>query len=169
MSCTPCARIDTSYISHLLHLMLLAAGPGCAQHASSAIRLIGAVYGFAPDIIWAGTGYFKRLAAAGFLIPPASQGNDTGFDALRPVAAVHACLLCTEAWLTLVHLTCIYLAAKYIDFVPYKDMLQTMMGHIYNTSQIKRSDVTNLELECLDALSWQLGTEDTYNHVGARL
>lgn len=150
--------------------MLLAAGPGCAENASSSIRLIGAVYGFAPDIIWAGTGYFKRLAAAGFLInAQASRRADTVVAALRPVAAAHACYLHAEAWLTLVHLTCIYLAAKYIHFVPYKNMLQTMMGHIYSTTQIDKSDVTELELDCLDGLKWQLGTGDSYSHVEARL
>ena len=154
--------------------MLLAAGPGCAENASSTIRLIGALYGFAPDIIWAGTGYFKRLAAEGFWIyanATSDRGSEplTNQTAVRPVAAVHAYFLCAEAWLTLVHLTCIYLAAKYIDFVPYHNMLQTMMGHIYDIAQVDKTYVTNLELDCLDALKWHLGTDDSHEHAEARL
>lgn len=122
------------------------------------------MYGFAPDIISAGTGYFRRLAAIGFLVN-ADATADMEIEAMLPqstirqVAAVHAYYLQAEAWLTLVHLTCIYLAAKYIDFVPCQNMLQTMMGHIYDMPVIDKSYVTSLELDCLDALKWQLGTD----------
>lgn len=147
---------------------MLAAGPGSAEDASSDIRRVGEAYGFAPDIIWAGTGYLKRLSKAAFVI---NSGSLTG-SALCPsgttVGGEHMSWLTPEAWLTLIHLTCIYLAAKYLDFVPYCDMLHTMMSHVYDVS-IDKKWVTQLELDCLTGLQWDLSIKGQYEVAQCRL
>ena len=140
---------------------------------STAIYQIAATYGFTTLMINVGTSYFRRLAASNyammevglsspqfhaFMLPsekyPANQGP-------KPlVGAIHAKYLPTnEAWLTLIHLTCIYVAAKNLEYVPCKNMLQTMMGHIYGAEpcNVTTDLVTELELDCLQALDWRLG------------
>lgn len=116
-----------------------------------------------------GTSYFRRLATSNFVMLQVAA-NCPEFrpfvlsveelprgQTLKPmVGAVHANFLNDEAWLTLIHLTCIYLAAKVLEFVPCKQMLQTIMTHIYDY-QIATQWVTGLELEVLDALDWRLG------------
>ena len=64
-----------------------------------------------------------------------------------------------EAWLALVHLTCIYLAAKNVEYVPYKNLLQTIIGNIYGAGSCNVAPglVAELELECLHAMDWRLG------------
>ena len=130
--------------------------------------MIGGAYGFAPDIIWAGTGYLKRLSQAGFVM---DSGPLTG-SALCPsgtvVAEEHVSVLTPEAWLRLVHLTCIYLAAKYLDFVPYRNMLQTIMSHMYNYN-IGKEWVTRMGLDCLTGLQWDLSIKGQYDVAQCRL
>ena len=116
-----------------------------------------------------GTAYFRRLAASNeamlqvALASPNFNPLVTFVQAQDPgkllVGAVHAQYLPTnEAWLTLIHLTCTYLAAKNLEFVPYQALLQTMIGHIYGVDpcQVNTRLVSDLELECLDALDWKL-------------
>ena len=68
----------------------------------------------------------------------------------------HALSLTTNAWLTLMFLTCIYLAAKVLEQVPYKHLLSTMMSHIYG-SEVHSDWGAELEIEVLQALDWRLG------------
>lgn len=63
---------------------------------------------------------------------------------------MHACRL------TAVHLACIYIAAKNVEFVPYKRLLSTMLSHIYN-GEPPQDAAPQLELEVLHALDWRLG------------
>ena len=63
------------------------------------------------------------------------------------------CWICR---LTAVHLACIYIAAKNVEFVPYKRLLSTMLSHIYN-GEPPADAAPQLELEVLHALEWRLG------------
>ena len=139
----------------------------------TAIFQIAATYGFTTLMINLGTSYFRRLAASNyammevglsspqfcpFMLPFEEYPPNSGPKPL--VGAIHAKYLPTnEAWLTLIHLTCIYIAAKNLEFVPCRNMLQTMVGHIYGADpcNVATDLVTELELECLTALDWRLG------------
>lgn len=120
-----------------------------------------------------GTSYFRRLAASNYAMLQLGLESAQFCDFMLPmevlplgqtakplVGAIHAKYLpTTEAWLTLIHLACIYLAAKVLEYVPCKNMLQTMMGHVYGVEpcNVSKDMVTHLELECLQALDWRLG------------
>jgi hypothetical protein len=52
----------------------------------------------------------------------------------------HACRL------TAVHLACIYIAAKNVEYVPYKKLLSTMLAHVHNR-EVGASAAADLELE----------------------
>ena len=72
----------------------------------------------------------------------------------------HAVCLSIRAWLTLIILTCIYLAAKVLEQIPHKHLLTTMMSHIYKYDG--KGDVhsewgAELEMEIVKALDWRLG------------
>ena len=147
---------------------------GRAEHidpdADSTIFRIAETYGFTHLMIVLGTTYFRRLAHSNFFMLQLAAANPE-FGAFvmtseqLPVAkkpcqplvgSVHANFLNDEAWLTLIHLTCIYLAAKVLEYVPCKNMLQTIMSHIYDY-QVAPQWVELLESEILNALEWQLG------------
>ncbi|KAL3135222.1 hypothetical protein ABBQ38_006301 [Trebouxia sp. C0009 RCD-2024] len=140
---------------------------------ATAIFQIAATYGFTTLTINVGTSYLRRLAASNdvmmevglsshqfcpFMLPLEEYPPSCGLKPL--VGAIHATYLTTnEAWLTLIHLTCIYIAAKNLEYVPRKTMLQTIIGRIYGAEacNVPISLVTELELECLAALDWRLG------------
>ena len=140
---------------------------------TTAIFQIAATYGFTTLMINVGTSYFRRLAASNYAMMEVSLSSPQFCPFMLPfeeyppnsgpkplVGAIHAKYLPTnEAWLTLIHLTCIYMAAKNLEYVPCKNMLQTMMGHIYGADpcNVATDLVTELELECLTALDWRLG------------
>lgn len=63
-------------------------------------------------------------------------------------------LLCCR--LTAVHLACIYVAAKNVEFVPYKKLLSTMLSHVHHR-EVPANAAAELELEVLEALNWRLG------------
>ena len=44
------------------------------------------------------------------------------------------------------HLACIYIAAKNVEFVPYKKLLSTMLSHVHN-QEVDANVAANLELE----------------------
>ena len=48
--------------------------------------------------------------------------------------------------------------SKNVEYVPYKNLLQTIMGHIYGAGScnVATDLVAELELECLHALDWRL-------------
>ncbi|KAL0033563.1 hypothetical protein WJX79_003792 [Trebouxia sp. C0005] len=139
----------------------------------SAIFQIAITYGFTPLMVSLGTSYFRRLAASNYAMLQLGLESAQFCDFMLPmevlplgqtakplVGAIHAKYLPTkEAWLTLIHLTCIYLAAKVLEYVPCKNMLQTMMAHVYGAEpcNVSKDVVTHLELECLQALDWRLG------------
>lgn len=140
---------------------------------TTAIFQIAATYGFTTLMINVGTSYFRRLAASNYAMMEVGLSSPQFCDFMLPleeyplssrpkplVGAIHAKYLPTnEAWLTLIHLTCIYIAAKNLEYVPCKNMLQTMMAHIYGADpcNVATDLVTELELECLAALDWRLG------------
>ena len=120
-----------------------------------------------------GTSYFRRLAASNYammqvgLASPQFCAFMLTMEMLplpsgpKPlVGAIHARALPTnEAWLTLIHLTCIYLAAKALEYVPCKNTLQTILGQIYSAEpcHVSKELVRQLELECFQALDYRLG------------
>lgn len=117
-----------------------------------------------------GTHYFRRLAHSNYIMlqvalasPEYSpyvmsqEQHPSPRQQQHPlVGAVHANFLNDEAWLTLMHLACIYLAAKVLEFVPCKNMLQTIMSHIYDYP-VATQWVHQLEAEILSALEFRLG------------
>lgn len=134
------------------------------------IYRLGETYGFSPLMIALGTHYFRRLAHSNFIMLQVAA-HSPEFSAFvvsqeqhpvprqlyQPlVGAVHANFLNDEAWLTLIHLTCIYLAAKVLEYVPCKNMLQTIMSHIYDYP-VATQWVEQLEREVCSALEWRLG------------
>ena len=44
------------------------------------------------------------------------------------------------------HLACIYIAAKNVEFVPYKKLLSTMLSHVHN-QEVDANVAASLELE----------------------
>ena len=165
---------------HTLDLVILvdhcmpAVRPGYTDPGvDSAIFQIATTYGFTTLMISLGTSYFRRLAASNYAMLQVGVASPQFCDFMLPmevlplekapkplVGLIHAKYLPTnEAWLTLIHLTCIYLAAKVLEYVPCKNMLQTMMGHIYGAEpcNVSKELVSQLELECLQALDWRLG------------
>ena len=154
--------------------LVSAARPGYTDPGPcSAIFQIAITYGFTPLMISLGTSYFRRLAASNYAMLQLGLESAQFCDFMLPmevlplgqsakplVGAIHAKYLPTkEAWLTLMHLTCIYLAAKVLEYVPCKNMLQTMMVNVYGAEpcNVSKDVVTHLELECLQALDWRLG------------
>lgn len=63
---------------------------------------------------------------------------------------------CCCCRLTAIHLACIYIAAKNVEFVPYKKLLSTMLSHVHNR-EVPANAAADLELEVLQALQWRLG------------
>lgn len=55
-----------------------------------------------------------------------------------------------------VHLACIYVAAKNVEYVPYKRLLQTMLSHVHGC-EVSPEAAAALELEVLQGLDWRLG------------
>ena len=110
---------------------LTAAGPGCTDKgAASDTYQMAFAFGFAPDIITAGTCYFKRLVAKDFVITstsvipqPTEDPDLLPAEASSPeqqsyIAKELSWQLDAMAWFCLVHLTCIYLASKFLHTVP---------------------------------------------------
>lgn len=56
------------------------------------------------------------------------------------------CVVGDHRRLTAVHLACIYIAAKNVEFVPYKKLLSTMLSHVHN-QEVDANVAANLELE----------------------
>lgn len=59
-------------------------------------------------------------------------------------------------WLLAVHLTCMYIAAKNLEVVPYRHLLRTMLERIHNLI-VRPEQAEQLEMEVLVALDWRLG------------
>ena len=72
------------------------------------------------------------------------------------VSAGHLDFLGHEVWMTLIHLTCMYLAAKILEYVPFKNLLNTIMELIYGCP-VPALWVSRLEREVLHALDYRLG------------
>ena len=60
-----------------------------------------------------------------------------------------------KIYLMAVHLTCIYLAAKSVEAVPYKRLLQTMLTHVHERA-VTREQAAALEMEVIQGLEWRL-------------
>ena len=70
-------------------------------------------------------------------------------------APLHQCQTARH-WLLAVHLTCIYVAAKNVEVVPYVHLLQTMLQCLHGLI-VTQDQAEDLELEVLVALEWRLG------------
>ena len=163
------------YQSNLIDSVCLrAARPGYIDPTpDTIIYQIAVTYGFSPLTIIAGTTYLRRLAASNYAMLKVGLASPNFCAFMLPaevfppqkehkplVGAIHAKHLPNnEAWLTMIHLTCIYLAAKNMERVPYQRLLRTMMAHAYGTDPNNMTSdlVAELELECLQALDWRLG------------
>ncbi|BDA45319.1 hypothetical protein COCOBI_07-1060 [Coccomyxa sp. Obi] len=133
----------------------------------SLIGCMAAMYGFTPFTVSVGTAYFERIAARDPTLLAAARATPefTAFVAATPVevpgkagppigsAHIH---LGPKHWLTAIHLACIYIAAKNVEFVPYKKLLSTMLSHVHNR-EVPANAAAELELEVLQALQWRLG------------
>lgn len=138
-------------------------------HPLSDISQSAKVFGFTEVMVDVGTSYFRRLMQSnssmlvlakscpyyGHYVQTAEEFPKEQISS--PFVGVrHARFLTTNAWLTLIILTCIYLAAKVIEHVPYKNLLSTMMSYSYG-AEVHQHWAAELELEILQALDWRLG------------
>ncbi|KAK9901355.1 hypothetical protein WJX75_008219 [Coccomyxa subellipsoidea] len=133
----------------------------------SLIGCMATMYGFTPCTISVGTAYFERIAARDPTLLAAARATpefttfvaatpaDTPSKAGRPIGSAHI-HLGPKHWLTAIHLACIYIAAKNVEFVPYKKLLSTMLSHVHN-QEVAANAAADLELEVLQALQWRLG------------
>lgn len=124
-------------------------------------------YGFSPLVVSVGTTYFQRLAAADPVLKGAAQScpdfaafvegiPDMPSKVSKSVGApLHQCQT-VRHWLLAVHLTCIYVAAKNVEMVPYKHLLRTMLQRLHGL-MVTPEQVERLEMEVLVALDWRLG------------
>ena len=83
--------------------------------------------------------------------------------ALQPIPVLKACCVVCLHRLTAVHLACIYIAAKNVEFVPYKKLLSTMLSHVHN-QEVDANVAANLELEVSFPLLHQ--THGTWSTAG---
>ena len=135
--------------------------------AASLIGAMAAMYGFTPFTVAVGTSYFERLAArdAPLLAAARATPDFAPFVAATPAVApalpkspgvpLHTCQG-PRHWLTAVHLACIYVAAKNVEYVPYKRLLQTMLSHVHGC-EVSAEAAAALEVEVLQGLDWRLG------------
>ena len=148
----------------------------CDLPESSIIFQIETTYGFTPLMISVGTAYFRRLAASNQAMLQVSSAHPSFnimVEALtfeepgKPlVGAIHAPYLSNEVWLTLIHLTCTYIAAKNLAYIPWRGSLRTIMGHIYGVQpyEIDPELSRDLEIQCLEALDWKVGLSAGAQH-----
>ena len=141
----------------------------CDLSASSVLFQIESCYGFTPLTIIVGTSYFRRLAASNQAMLQVSTSHSTFIGLVRGltftepgrplVGAIHAPYLSNEVWLTLIHLTCTYIAAKNLADIPWRCSLQAIISHIYGVEScaIDPELSSALETQCLEALDWRLG------------
>ncbi|EIE20355.1 hypothetical protein COCSUDRAFT_48484 [Coccomyxa subellipsoidea C-169] len=133
----------------------------------SLIGCMATMYGFSPFTISVGTAYFERVAARDPTLLAAARATpefaafvaatpvEPTAHATRPIGSAHV-HLGPKHWLTAIHLACIYIAAKNVEFVPYKKLLSTMLSHVHNR-EVHTTAAAELELEVLQALQWRLG------------
>ena len=131
---------------------------------------IETTYGFTPLMIRVGTIYFRRLAATNQAMLTVARSHSSFSDLVeglnfkepgKPlVGAIHARYLTSnEVWLTLIHLTCTFIASKAVEDVPRVSCLQTILSHIYGVEScsVDPELCSSLEIDCLEALEWRLG------------
>ena len=141
----------------------------CDLPVGSVLFQIESSYGFTPLTIIVGTSYFRRLAASNQAMLQASSSHPTFIGLVRGVTftepgkplvgAIHAPYLSNEVWLTLIHLTCTYIAAQSLADVPWRCSLRAIISHIYGVEScaIDPELSSDLETQCLEALDWKLG------------
>eukprot|EP00884_Botryococcus_braunii_P020632 jgi/Botrbrau1/7252/Bobra.0021s0034.1 len=63
-----------------------------------------------------------------------------------------------SAWLHLIHLTCVYVAAKTVHYVPSRQMLANIISHAMRIrlEEVEQRETEALELEVLECLDWRL-------------
>ena len=151
------------------------AGPGNTDRgAESDLYQIAFQYGFAPDFIKAGTGYFRRLAAQGFQIdtepsyPQPTDDSDLTPGRLpdaKQLVAVTFTGLAWQAWFELVHLTCIYVSTKFLHDIGTAKVLATIVEDICDFT-VEEDYVRELEFDCLKALKWRLRDDENDDDHG---
>ena len=141
----------------------------CDLPGSSVLHQIESTYGFTPLTITVGTSYFRRLAASNQAMLQVSASHPSFIGLVRGltfeepgkplVGAIHAPYLSNEVWLTLIHLTCTYIAAKSLANAPLRCTLRAIISHIYGVEPcaIDLELSSDLEIQCLEALDWRLG------------
>ena len=141
----------------------------CDLPVSSVLYQIESTYGFTPLTINVGTAYFRRLAASNQAMLQVSASHPTFIGLVRGltfaepgkplVGAIHVPYLSNEVWLTLIHLTCTYIAAKNLANTPSRCSLRAIVSHIYGVDSctIDPELSSDIEIQCLEALDWRLG------------
>ncbi|KAK9799410.1 hypothetical protein WJX73_005404 [Symbiochloris irregularis] len=125
------------------------------------------VYGFSPHCISLGTAFLRRLAARDPLLlssalstpdfAPFMQGVQPSRRGVLTASIGYPTHTCQSAkiYCMAIHLTCIYLAAKSVEMVPFKRLLQTMLSHVHER-QVSRQIAEALEMEVIKGLEWRL-------------
>ena len=74
------------------------------------------------------------------------------------VGAIHVQHLSNEVWLTLIHLTCTYIAAKNLAQTPLRCSVRAIMSRIYGVESraVDPELSLDLEIQCLEALDYKL-------------
>lgn len=154
---------------------LVGCGAGRPGHVAPACNLawFAKCCDFTDLMVQVGISFFRRLMAGNgammmvtAMCPEFTQYVQTLEDYPREqiscdfIGIRHKVCLSNRAWLILITLTCIQLAAKVLEQVPSKRFLTTMMSHIYEHDGQGVVDPewgAELEMEILQALDWRLG------------
>ena len=72
-----------------------------------------------------------------------------------PIGGIHR-VHGDKIWCLVIHLTCIYLAAKVLDTISHAFLLQNILCHVHHCRVTKEQSL-ELEAEVLVALEWRLG------------
>ena len=164
-----CTCVASTVRSLFLLLRTLGHQGYCDLPVCGVLFQIESTYGFTPLAINVGTAYFRRLAASNqamlkvSISHPSFIGLVRGLTFEEPgkplVGAIHAPHLSNEVWLTLIHLTCTYIAAKNVAPISSRCTLRGIISHIYGVESraVDPELSSDLEIQCLEALDWELG------------
>lgn len=135
----------------------------------SVVCQIAKMYDFSPVAVDVATSYFRRLVTSNMTMLQKALSSQHFSDIAKtmeelpfgqshkPLIAVwHAKFLKEEVWLALVFMSCLCLAAKVVETLPYRQLLKTIMSHMYGREMHSKLALV-LELEVLDALDWRVG------------
>lgn len=72
---------------------------------------------------------------------------------LPPWIACPCCLSSQDSTLQSIQFTCVYLATKIVDRMPYLEMLRFMLTNLYG-AMVTRGQAYEVEGKCLEGLKW---------------